>query len=270
MLLAVGASQLLPPATNYFLLAFGGALFGASLAAPATTVIRETRQVVQQAPTIEPQALYIPRMKPRGAYGAFIAVSMALGASLLILYPWLTHTNSPRLQATSGGAPVKDTLGRALPPTVDPQLHVVSLGERFVLSRAQITVQAARVCRSGGEEQVDVPAAITALRQGEVISEPEYQLLDSGGVPHQPAQTVQLDAPRARDGHAAPPPSVYRESINFKVPLASAKGALKLQAVLPTGTGPEYRVTVAGQSGSRSSATEDVPTTCISPGGQGV
>jgi len=269
MLLAAGASRLLPPATNYFLLAFGGALFGASLAAPSG-VTAQPRQTAPEPAAVTPQALYVPPMRSRKAHGALVAASMTIGAGLLIVYPWLTHTNSPRLQATRGGARPQNTVGRAVPPTSDPQLHVVGLGERFILSRAQIAIGAASVCKAGTEAQVDVPAVIHSLRSGVSIAEPEYQLLDSRGIPHLPAQTVSLQRPPANGGHAVPPPSAYHESINFKVPIASARGSLKLQAVLPTGSGPEYRVTVAGQNSRRSSSAEDLPAACISPGGQGV
>jgi hypothetical protein len=272
MLLAVGASRLLPPATSYFLAAFGGALFGAVVGSPARSLIGERRglPVAQSLPAISPQALQIEPMKPRRAHGALLAGGMTLAAGALILYPLLTHKNSPRLQANSGASLPSNTVGRAVAPTLDPQLHLVRLGEHFVLSRARIAIQAASVCRSGANVRVDVPAAIRAVRSGVAINEPEYQLLDSAGAPHQPVATMQLNRPRAKDGHAVPPPSVYRESIDFNLPVASARGALKLQAVLPSGSGPEYRVTVAEQNSRRSSSVEDLPATCASPGEQGV
>jgi len=272
MLLAVGASRLLPPATSYFLVALGGALFGAVVGSPARSLIGERQglPVAQSLPAISPQALQIEPMKPRRAYGAPLAGAMILAAGALILYPWLTHKNSPRLQEANGGTSLpSNTVGHAVAPTLDPQLHLVRLGEHFVLSRARIAIQAASVCRSGASVRVDVPAAVRAVRSGVTINEPEYQLLDATGAPHQPVAMTQLDRPRASNGHAVPPPSVYRESINFSLPAASARGALKLQAVLPTGSGPEYRVTVAEQN-SRSSSVGDPPATCASPGEQGV
>jgi hypothetical protein len=275
MLLAVGASRLLPPATSYFLVAFGGALFGAVVGSPAASVIggRQGFPIRQTTlPAISPQALQIEPMKPRRAHGVLLAASMVLAAGGLFLYPLLTHETPPRLQTNSATARPASTIGRAVAPSMDPQLHLVSLGENFVLSRARIAIHAASVCRSGGSVRVDVPAAIRALSSGVTINEPEYQLLDAEGAPHQPVATVQLDRPRADGTHAVPPPTVYRESINFNLPAASARGALKLQAVLPTGSGPEYRVTVAEpeQNSRRSSSVEDLPATCASPGEQGV
>jgi hypothetical protein len=271
MLLAVGATRLLPPATSYFLVAFGGALFGAAMGAPAGALTG--RRVLSDAPaplSISPQALEIKPMKPPGAYGALLATGLALGAGGLILYPLLSRSSPPRLQASSGGARPASTVGRAVAPTADPQLHVVAVGQRFVLARAQVTIAAASLCRAGSNVRVAVPAQVRAVASGVAISEPEYQLLDSGGTPHNPAATVPVDMPRPKGGHAAPPPSVYHESINFDLPAGRVKGPLQLQAVLPTGSGPEYRVTVAAQNSRRSSTAEDLPATCASPGEQGV
>jgi hypothetical protein len=254
MLLAVGASRLLPPATKDFALAFGGALFGASLGVSTTTIVREkvTANWASEATGgYRPLIASVPGTGPLRQRIAFstMAVAMALGAGLLIAYPLLTHTNSAKIQASSPGAKPSATIGHAVPPRVDPQLHVVGLGQRFVLNRASVTVEAANICRSGDGLKVYVQTAIQAAGGGEVISEPDYQLLDSSGAPHQPAGMVSLDQRRGSGGHAVPPPSVYRESINFRLPVNSAKGPLRLQAVLPSGSGPEYRVVVG--SGGR-------------------
>lgn len=298
MLLAAGASRLLPPATNYFLLAFGGALFGASLAAPSGSVGELHKKAAQQpaegsTPVLvaRPPSVPMPIVTPLIAPGALacaprllmagersyrrermlgvLAILMLLGAGALVAYPWLTHRNSVPLQASSGGSSPSNTLGRAIAPRVDPQLHLIALGQAFVLNKANVTIGAAGVCRSGGNVLVDVPAAIRKLGDGQAISEPEYQLLDSHGVPHQPLAAVPLDLNRGSSGHAIPPPSVYRESLQFQLPVASARGALKLQAVLASGSGPEYRVTVADTSHQLGPSIGGGKATCVSPGGQG-
>ncbi|MGH2833261.1 MAG: hypothetical protein ACRDK2_10850, partial [Solirubrobacteraceae bacterium] len=201
------------------------------------------------------------------ALGA-LAVVMLFGAGAVIAYPWLTHKNSLPLQASSGGSHPSNTLGRAIAPRVDPQLHLIALGQRFVLNRADVAIEAASVCRRGSSVLVDVPAAVRRIGNGETIGEPEYQLLDSDGVPHQPLAAVPLDGPRGSTQHAAPPPAVYHESIDFQLPAAHARGALKLQAVLASGSGPEYRVTVA-EMNHQLAPPLGGKATCVSPGGQG-
>lgn len=280
MLLAAGASRLLPPATKSLTLALGGALFGASLAEDSTPALvvktPATPVPVIAAPMVGAAVpLGAPRMLVVGershnrerALGA-LAVIMLLGAGALIAYPWLTHKDSVPLQASSGGSHPSNTLGRAIPPKIDPQLHLVALGQRFVLNQANVAIEAASVCRSAGSLLVDVPAAIRRIGNGRAISEPEYQLLDSHGVPHQPLALVPLDTNRGSILHAVPPSSVYHESIQFQIPATSARGALKLQAVLASGTGPEYRVTVA-QMDHQLAPPLGGKATCVSPGEQG-
>lgn len=266
MLLAVGATKLLPPATRSLALTFGGALFGASLVqTPATGALAEVPVVtVSQVLASQPE---VPTRPRHAALGALV-VLMVLGAGGLIAYPWLTHQNSGRIQASRGGAVLKDTVGRPVAARVDPQLHIVGLGQTFSLYRARIRVQAASLCRGHSMTTVAVPAYVQALHRGEGIGEPQYQLLDAHGVPHQPSSAVALDARQGTPQHAAPPPSVYHELINFRLPADSAQGTLRLQAVLASGTGPEYRVTVAG-SHVQASPPADGNAPCISPGVQG-
>ncbi|HEY7891791.1 MAG TPA: hypothetical protein VIC05_06230 [Solirubrobacteraceae bacterium] len=264
MLLAAGASELLPPATRDAALAFGGALFGGALG-PCGGRERDRMGVL----AIRPDAVYVPPMRPPVVHSGLVALGAALAAGGLLAYPLLTHESPSTIQGGKTPATGAGTLGRAIPPRIDPQLHVVSLNHPFVLSRAQVMIGAASLCRSGGSVQVDVPAAISAVKRGLAISEPEYQLLDGKGVPHQPIATVPVGAVSLSNGHAAPPPSVYRESITFQLPAASVTGTLQLQAVLPSGSGPEYRVTVVAQH-SRSSRLEDLSAACASPGGRGV
>jgi hypothetical protein len=265
MLLAAGASGLLPPATRDAALAFGGALFGGELGASGARE-RDRMGVL----TIRPDAVYVPPMRPRVLHSGLVALGAALAAGGLFAYPLLTHESSSTIQSGKTPATAAETFGRAIPPRrADPQLHVVSLNHPFVLSRAQVMIGAASLCRSGGSVQVDVPAAISAVKRGLAISEPEYQLLDGKGVPHQPTATMPVANVRLSNGHAAPPPSVYRESITFQLPAASVTGTLQLQAVLPSGSGPEYRVTVVARH-SQSSRLEDLSAACASPGGRGV
>jgi hypothetical protein len=255
------------------MLSIGGALFGASLAEGSRSALAAPSAAVgpQLAPVMmgsvaQPLSLQRPSFTRERVIAA-VALVLLLGAGGLIAYPWLTHRGSAPLQASSAGSHPGNTLGHAIAPRVDPQLHLVSLGQRFALSHARVSVQAAHVCQSAGNVLVDVPAAVQRLHRGEVISEPEYQLLDSGGVPHQPLEVIPLDVSRASTQHAVPPPAVYHESIDFKLPAASARGALKLQAVLASGSGPEYRVTVADASHRIAPSAGNA--TCISPGGQG-
>lgn len=280
MLLAAGASGLLPPATKSLTLVLSGILVGASLArgsAPALSV--PSRLAELPASPIVPFVAPMPRLlivperllthESRERKVAVLALMLFLGACGLFLYPWLTHQNSPLLQASSGGYVPGNTLGKPIAPKVDPQLHVVALGQQFALSRARITVSAASVCEAGGNALIEVPAAIQRLSAGVAISEPEYQLLDAQGVPHQPVGTVPLDRPAGSAQHAVPPPVIYREAIDFQLPAVSVSGALKLQAVLASGSGPEYRVTVA-RAGHPTTSPSGGKATCVSPGGQGV
>jgi hypothetical protein len=272
MLLAAGAPKLLPPATNVVALAFGGALLGASLGARPAPAMNWGPHPSEQSLSSPVTPHTVPYSGAahthRHAYGA-LALAMTLGAGLLVAYPWLFHADSPRSQASHGGAPLGATIGHAIPPKVDPQLHLIGLGQQFVLNQARVTIEAANVCRLGANVLVDVPAVISALHPGVTVAEPEYQLLDAHGAPYLPQTIVPLNVHRGTGQHAAPPPSPYRESIDFRLPAAATLGALKLQAVLASGSGPEYRVIVAGAN-QQLSPSSDGRAACISPGGQGV
>lgn len=256
-LLAAGALASSISVLAELMLVFGGALLAASLSG-STPVIRggwsppagqpgaPSWPAGEAASAVPALAGQPAKHSWQGIGWAAAAFTLVAAAATAFVYPMLTRLTPPTAQATqkpAGAANVSG--GHAIAPRHDPQLHKVALGQKFILSRAAITVGAATLCRSGDTVEVIVPAKLQPLTRGATIREPYYRLLDVHGNPHEPSKIAALGQRRGVAGHAAPPPSVYRQSMHFVIPAAGAKGVVRLEAELPSGDGAVYRVKVA-------------------------
>jgi hypothetical protein len=256
-LLAAGALASSISVLAELMLVFGGALLAASLSG-STPVVRggwtppagqpgtPSWPVSETVSAVSELAGQPAKRSWQGIGWAAAAFTLVAAAATAFIYPMLTRLTPPTAQATQKPAGTANVSGgHAIAPHHDPQLHKVVLGQKFVLSRAAITAGAAQMCRHGDTVEVIVPAKLQPLERGVTIREPYYRLLDARGNPHEATRIAALDQRRGVAGHAAPPPSVYRQSMHFVIPAAGAKGAVRLEAELPSGNGAVYRVKVA-------------------------
>jgi hypothetical protein len=183
------------------------------------------------------------------------------------VHPFLARGGSSVAQATleSGNATVSG--GHAIGASPDAQLHHVSLGVPFRFLGGRVAISSAQLCRHSGVTVAAIPVTLASVGGfGSVLVSPAFRLVDASGIPHDPERVLTPGRLRGSAAHAAPPPAVFREIVEFTLTRREASGTLRLEAQRPDGAGAIFRAAVAS---GRSSASPPAggSASCTPPGG---
>jgi hypothetical protein len=247
------------------LLVAGATLLATAVATPGGATPSGATRAAPVAQRQAGRARWAHRTRCRPSRKSLVLSGAALccagGAGALLI---AARSPSHISQVTYGSANPTVTGGRGVPASPDAQLHIVPPGAQFILGAARVTVSRAQICVGNGSTLIAVPVSLAAATKGKPTDPPAFELVDARLDPHDPATIAIPARPRGTVAHAAPPPPVLREQVEFRLRSLPSGGALRLDAENPSGVGPIYRVVV---SASPTFPPSGGSATCPHPGG---